>query len=80
MSIADGACVRDAAHSELNLHLQLFHLGRSVTFGKGVEEDHLQYVDLEENRVPFNDLPLILTKRGTTAQELVVDSVGATAT
>jgi hypothetical protein len=51
-----------------------------VTFGKGVEEDHLQYVDLEENRVPFNDLPLILTKRETTAQELVVDSVGATAT
>lgn len=80
MSIADAAFVRDAAHSELNLHLHFFHLGRSVTFGKGVEEDHLQYVDLESNRVPFQDLPLIVTKRETTAQELVVDSVGATAT
>jgi hypothetical protein len=40
----------------------------------------LQYIDIEENPVPLNDLLFIITESEITVQESVVDSVGATAT
>src|ERR1700686_1146231 len=40
----------------------------------------LQRIDVEENSVPFNDLPFVITERETAIQEPVIGSIRPPAT